>query len=80
MELRIISLNVNSIVEHRRRVLLNDFITKNPAHIYCIQETKFGTKHDFFFTSYFGFGDAKGADVCMPLYETYPMRYECSDK
>lgn len=45
------SLNVNSIVRHGRKYLLNDFITRNPSHFYFIQETKFGTKHGFSFSS-----------------------------
>lgn len=47
MEFRVVSLNVNSIVEHRRKFLLNDFISRNPAHIYFFQETKFGPSHRF---------------------------------
>lgn len=47
MDLKLISLNVNSIVEHRRKFLLGDFITENPAHIYLIQETKFGPFHSY---------------------------------
>lgn len=47
MDLRLISLNVNSIVAYRRKYLLNDFISKNPAHIYFLQETKFGPNHSY---------------------------------
>lgn len=32
--------------------MLNEFITENPAHVYCIQETKFGPHHNYFFASY----------------------------
>lgn len=52
MELRIISINVNSIVNYGRKYLLNEFITRNPAHIYFVQETKFGEKHQFSFPSF----------------------------
>lgn len=52
MELKIVSINVNSIVEYRRKYMLNEFITMNPAHIYCVQETKFGAEHSYTFSSY----------------------------
>lgn len=52
MEIKIISLNVNSLIEYRRKYLLNEFITNNPVHVYCIQETKFGPHHNYFFSSY----------------------------
>lgn len=52
MDLRIISLNVNSIVEYRHKFLLENFIAKNHAHVYLLQETKFGPSHNFTFPSF----------------------------
>lgn len=52
MDTRFVSLNVNSLVDHRRRFLLNDFIACNPAHVYFLQETKFGPNHKFSHTSF----------------------------
>lgn len=52
MEFKIVSLNVNSIVNYGRRFLLNEFIATHGAHVYCIQETKFGGQHKFSFPQY----------------------------
>lgn len=40
MNLKIISLNVNSFVREERKHLLNNFIANKPAEIYLLQETK----------------------------------------
>lgn len=55
MDIKVISLNVNSIVSYGRRYLLNEFITRNPAHVYMIQETKFGKSHKYSFPQYSSF-------------------------
>lgn len=46
-EIRIISLNVNSIVGRGKRLLLENFIGENPAEIYLIQETKLKSNYKF---------------------------------
>lgn len=55
MEFRVSSLNVNSLIEHRRRFLLNDFISRSPSHVFLLQETKFGDHHCFTHSSYSSF-------------------------
>lgn len=49
MEFKVTSLNVNSIVNCGRKFLLNEFIATNPAHVFLIQETKFGDRHNYTF-------------------------------
>lgn len=57
MPVKIISINVNSLVERRRKILMDNFIARNPAHVYCIQETKLGPTHKHFcFSSFSTFG------------------------
>lgn len=55
MEFRVTSLNVNSLIEHRRRFLLNDFISLSPSLVYLFQETKFGDNHCFTHSSFSSF-------------------------
>lgn len=55
MDFKVASLNVNSIVNYGRKYLLNDFITANPAHVYFIQETKFGKDHGYSFPQFSSF-------------------------
>lgn len=52
MELKLLSINVNSLVEYRRKFMLSDFMQRNQAHVYFIQETKFGDHHRFVFKSF----------------------------
>lgn len=52
MPLKIISLNVASIVRVGRRTLLNDFINNNPADIYLLQETHLDNKSKLFFPKF----------------------------
>lgn len=61
MDLRLISLNVNSIVNYGRKYMLNEFIARNPAHIYFVQETKFGPRHSYSFPSFSSFTSSHSA-------------------
>lgn len=47
-----VSLNVNSIIEYRRKFMLDEFISHNPAYIYFLQETKFGPFHTYSHSSF----------------------------
>lgn len=58
MELKISSLNVNSLVEYRRRFMMNEFISRNRAHIYCLQETKFGPRHNYAYSQFSTFSSS----------------------
>lgn len=49
MDLKIVSLNVNSLVDSSRKLLLGDFMRDNPAPIYCVQETKLREIHKLHF-------------------------------
>lgn len=55
MEFKLLSLNVNSLVEYRRKFMLSEFMQQNHAHIYFIQETKFGDNHRFVFNNFSAF-------------------------
>lgn len=52
MPLKVISLNVDSIVTVGRRNLLADFMDQNPADIYLFQETKLDSRIKLFFPHY----------------------------
>lgn len=52
MPIKIISLNVDSIVCAARRTLLNEFINDNDADIYLLQETKLDNRVKLFFPKY----------------------------
>lgn len=58
MDFKISSLNVNSLVEYRRKHLLNEFIRENPSHLFLIQETKFGPGFNYFHSSYSSFSSS----------------------
>lgn len=47
MNSKIVSLNVNSLTEYRRKYLFEQFARENPAIVYLIQETKFGSNGTF---------------------------------
>lgn len=42
MEFRMCSINVNSLIEYKRKFMLSEFMRTNQAHVYLVQETKFG--------------------------------------
>lgn len=52
MILRLVSLNVNSIVRSDRKLLLNNFLTNNRADIFLLQETKLSEGYSFQFNGY----------------------------
>lgn len=52
MPLRVISLNVNSIVHNGRKTLLSGFIESNPADIYLFQETKLDSSIKLYFPNF----------------------------
>lgn len=52
MSLKIISLNVNSIISFEKKFLLNNFIYQNPVDIYLLQETKLKESLSFHYNGY----------------------------
>lgn len=61
MDFKLTSLNVNSIVRYGRKYLLDDFISRNPSHVFFLQETKFGPSHRYSFSSFSSFSSFNSA-------------------
>lgn len=55
MEFKLLSFNVNSLVEYKRKFMLSEFMQQNHAHVYFLQETKFGDNHRFVFSKFSAF-------------------------